>query len=87
MQTSRRYQDIAIINIARAQKENAEPKKGVGWLTVLTVITLAVVLVVCGYLIGVHSGRIPAHDPLCCVYGLDLDFDFEFGGAGDGADS
>ena len=83
MHTSRRYQDIAIINIARAPKENSEPSKDKsgGWLRIAIVITLAITLVVCGYVIGVHTGHIPAHDPLCCVYGLHLDFDFDFNGA------
>lgn len=82
MQTSRRYQDIAIINNDRRCPENGsgDSKKTNPCVQILVVITLAVIIFAGGYVIGVHTGHIPADEPICCVGVLDLDLDFDFDG-------
>lgn len=83
MQTSRRYQDIAIINIERASKSGETPQgeKSNIFLRIAIVITIAVVLVVCGYVIGVHTGHIHPYAPVCCLDGFHLDLNFDLDNA------
>jgi len=80
MQTSRRYQDIAIINNDPCCKKECEAprEKPNPCLQILAVAALSVTIFAAGYIIGVRTGKIPAHDAICCFGSLDFDFDFDF---------
>lgn len=75
--TSRRYQDIAIINVGKSHSSEDGKTKSNKFLYIIIGVLLTVVFIGIGYVTCIEIGLLPPPDAGCCFGVLELDFDFE----------
>lgn len=73
LNVEKRYQDIAFFNI---EQKAPPPKKANLACVVLITVSVTVMLLGIGFVIGKKAGVLPQS---CCFGALALDFDFDFG--------
>lgn len=76
IESRRRYQDIAIINIERRARENAGQSKNNPYLVALNIVLASALLIAIGYIACLKTGILAPPSEPCCFGIIELDFDF-----------